>query len=170
MFYAPARISAIFRNEFTLIQLFNSTTLLSITSHLNSFSIRHIALKYPDAAEVAKNQEKWKKEVQEDGSVLVHGPDASKWVFINGESENGKEEPFYKIVFSSSNVERGTDFYTNVGFLFSDVFLSCLFYLIRNRDVSKGTNICSAAEPQEIFSRTNKAKTVAVPTKNCVHA
>ncbi|PRP80623.1 glyoxalase domain containing 4 [Planoprotostelium fungivorum] len=73
--------------------------------------LRYITLKYPNAAEEARKS-KYPKEERQDGSVLVTGPDASKWLFISGESENGKDEPFYSVVFSSSNIEAGTQFYT----------------------------------------------------------
>jgi len=75
--------------------------------------IRSIALKYPGAAEKAKASS-YPQEQKEDGSVLVTGPDNSKWLFISGKSENGDGEPFYKVSFSSTNVKAGRDFYVDV--------------------------------------------------------
>ncbi|KAL0481673.1 glyoxalase [Acrasis kona] len=76
--------------------------------------LQWITLKYPGAAQKAKNQIHWKVEEKQDKSVLVTGPDDQVWRFVDGESENGPDEPFHSITLSTTNVEKAEEYYTKV--------------------------------------------------------
>eukprot|EP01117_Protostelium_nocturnum_P007440 TRINITY_DN2661_c0_g1_i1.p1 TRINITY_DN2661_c0_g1~~TRINITY_DN2661_c0_g1_i1.p1 ORF type:complete len:301 (+),score=109.19 TRINITY_DN2661_c0_g1_i1:70-972(+) len=86
-----------------------------ISEYQKGNELNWITLQYPGATQHAKSHSsKWKTEEREDGSVLVTGPDAQVWRFVEGPALSEGGEPFHSISLNTVNLQESLKYYTQV--------------------------------------------------------